>query len=247
MREYDELIELVRKGIMPKHEELFVEEDGRSIAHYVATCNFLSKKLPKTDEVFSIATREGWTVAHELACFKNLPVNFKLWGLTDIDGWTVAHVAAEKETLPKGFKDWNMCNKYQESIFLTSVINDHYVLPKKLEKAILEVNKNLDFVNKSIIDSFNFSSLHKVFIDLYTKIMDLKEEDYRATSKKYSGYFIDQCEEVFTKGDNLLREHVPNFSNYTDRIQHISREIKNKECKLLEKELSHEVDFSSTL
>ena len=53
---------------------------------------------------------DGWTVAHEAACWGRLPVGFGRWELADEDGWTVAHEAAATGHLPPDFKLWDLAD-----------------------------------------------------------------------------------------------------------------------------------------
>jgi hypothetical protein len=61
-----------------------------------------------------LANDNGWTVAHEAACYGYLPPDFDWWNLTDKDGQTVAQTAYEYNRLPPNFDKWDLIKKSQD-------------------------------------------------------------------------------------------------------------------------------------
>jgi hypothetical protein len=64
--------------------------------------------LPVDFDEWSIANREGFTVAHVAAQYGHLPADFSQWELADKDGWTVAHMAVRNGHLPANFDQWDL-------------------------------------------------------------------------------------------------------------------------------------------
>jgi hypothetical protein len=67
--------------------------------------------LRKGFNLWELADKNGWTVAHEAAKYGRLPKGFDQWELTDKDGWTVAHAAARYGHLPETFDRWELADK----------------------------------------------------------------------------------------------------------------------------------------
>jgi hypothetical protein len=66
--------------------------------------------LPEDFDQWTLANKDGWTVAHEAACYHRLPANFNQWGLATKEGWTVAHTVAGGEYLPEDFSQWELAD-----------------------------------------------------------------------------------------------------------------------------------------
>lgn len=74
----------------PKATEMLVaDEDGWTVAHYLASRDL----LPEWFDDWLLADQDGVTVAHAAASVKKLPANFPHWKAASEGGVTVFHTA----------------------------------------------------------------------------------------------------------------------------------------------------------
>ena len=67
-------------------------------------------RLPEGFNLWWLADRDGWTVAHEAVRFGHLPSGFDQWERADFKGWTVAHEAARGGHLPNGLNLFDLAD-----------------------------------------------------------------------------------------------------------------------------------------
>jgi hypothetical protein len=101
----------------------------RTVAHVAAEYG----NLPSNFNQWELATKVGWTVAHEAATMF-IPDSFSKWDMTDMYGISVVMIAAAHNNLPATFDQWDMMDGSSGQTVAHAVVAAHCFLPESFDK-----------------------------------------------------------------------------------------------------------------